>query len=160
MSTFTTAFPPRLGAELPSLSRRWTIEEFRARHELVYGSGRVVSQAWPERNLHSDPEAALREGLSGPVGSAPQLFAMIHRQMMMCFGRGWLAGGRMDVKMIKPVYVGDFTTAKGRVVSIGLEADPSGEPDGEARRVNCEVWVERLDGARVLTGSASGLLRD
>jgi acyl dehydratase len=158
MSTFTSSFAPQLGTELPSLSRRWTLEEFRERHELVYGPGRVVPQAWPERNLHSDAEAAAREGLAGPAASAPQLFSMIHRQMMMFFGRGWLAGGRMDIKMIKPVYVGDFTTAKGHVTAIGPEPDPSG--DGEIQRVHCEVWVERLDGAKVLVGSASGLLRD
>lgn len=157
MSTFTASFAPQLGTDLPELSRRWTLEEFRERHELVYGPGLVVPEAWPERNLHSDVEAAHREGLSGPAASAPQLIAMIHRQMMLCFGRGWLAGGKIDVKMIKPVYVGDFTTAKGRVVAISLADDGSG---AEARRVECEVWVERIGGQKVMVGTASGLLRD
>jgi hypothetical protein len=156
MSVFTSSFAPELGTELPSLSRRWTLEEFRERHELVYGPGLVVPEAWPERNLHSDPDAARREGLAGPAASAPQLFALVHRQMMMCFGRGWLAGGRIDVKMIRPVYVGDFTTANGRVVGITLD-ESTGEP---LRRVECEVWVERLGGEKAMVGTASGLLRD
>lgn len=157
MSTFTASFAPPLGTALPELSRRWTLDEFRERHELVYGRGRIVTEAWPERNLHSDEEAAHREGLAGPAASAPQLIAMIHRQMTMCFGRGWLAGGTIDVKMIKPVYVGDFTTAKGRVMATSLADDHAGV---DTVRVECQVWVERLGGQKVMVGTASGLLRD
>jgi hypothetical protein len=155
MSVFTKRVTPPTGAELPSLCHRWNLTEFRERHELVYGPGLVVPEAWPEQNLHSDAEAAAQEGLPGPVASAPQLIAMVHRQMMMAFGRGWLAGGKIDVKMIKPVEVGDTTTVKGRVVGIQLECTPSKE---ETLRVLCEVWVERLGGTKVLVGTASGLL--
>ncbi|HEX5404970.1 MAG TPA: MaoC family dehydratase [Pseudonocardiaceae bacterium] len=157
MSVFTAAIHPELGTELPTFARRWTQQEFTDRHELVYGPGKVVPEAWPEHNLHSDPEAAAREGLAGPVASAPQLISMVHRQMLTCFGMGWLAGGDIDVKMIKPVYVGDLTTAKGRVIGVTLERDAEGN---DVRRVRCEVWVERLGGQKVLVGSASGLLRD
>jgi acyl dehydratase len=157
MAVFTTSIQPPLGTELPSFARRWTLTEFRERHELVYGPGRIVPEAWPEQNLHSDAKAAEREGLSGPIASAPQLIAMIHRQMLMSFGAGWLAGGRIDVKMIKSVFVDDLTTVKGRVIGIQLDTDSSGEP---ARRVQCEVWVERLGGQKVMVGTASGLLRD
>ncbi|HEX5120877.1 MAG TPA: MaoC family dehydratase [Pseudonocardiaceae bacterium] len=157
MSVFTTTVVPPLGAELPGLARRWTQAEFTERHEVTYGPGRIVPEAWPEHNLHSDPEAAAREGLSAPIASAPQLISMVHRQMLACFGMGWLAGGTIDVKMIKPVFVDDLTTAKGRVTGIALETDATG---AEVRRVTCEVWVERLGGQKVLVGTASGLLRD
>jgi acyl dehydratase len=157
MSVFTTTVVPQLGTELPSLARRWTQAEFTERHEVTYGPGRIVPEAWPEHNLHSDTEAAAREGLPGPVASAPQLIAMVHRQMLACFGMGWLAGGTVDLKMIKPVFVGDVTTAKGRVTGVALAVDASGT---ERRRVTCEVWVERLGGQKVLVGTATGLLRD
>ncbi len=155
MSVFTKMVTPQLGTELPSLSRRWTLTEFRERHELVYGPGLVVPEAWPEQNLHSDAEAAAQEGLPGPVASAPQLIAMVHRQMLMAFGQGWLAGGKIDVKMIKPVEVGDMTTAKGRIVGLQLDRTPSGD---EVLRADCDVWVGRLGGTKVLVGTASGLL--
>jgi hypothetical protein len=58
----------------PEISRQWSLALFTERHEKTYGPGRIVEEAWPERNIHSDAEAAQREGLSAPVGSAPQFF--------------------------------------------------------------------------------------
>ena len=145
----------RLGAELPSVSRQWSLKAFTERHELVYGEGHLVKEAWPQRNIHSDPEAAQREGLPAPVGSAPQFFAMLHRMMLTAFGRGWVAGGKMSVKMIKPVYPEDFTTGKGFVTGLALEE----QPDKSTRvRAHCDLWVERRDGTRVMVGTASALL--
>jgi len=145
-----------LGRELPPLSRAWSLELFRDRHEMVYGPGLVVPEAWPEHNIHSDDAAAKREGLPGAVASAPQLISMAHRMMLSAFGEGWLAGGKIDVKMIKPVYVTDFTTAKGRVTALTLEGARDGK--GERVRVSCDVRVERRDGTPVLIGTASALL--
>ncbi len=145
----------RLGAELPSISRQWNLELFTLRHELVYGEGHIVKEAWPEKNIHSNAEAAAREGLPAPVASAPQIFAILHRIMLSAFGAGWVAGGKMSVKMIKPVYPEDFTTGKGRVSGLTLEE----HPDGSTRvRVHCDTWVERRDGTRVMVGTASALL--
>ena len=155
MPIYSSANEPALGAEMPALGRRWTLTDFQERHELVYGPGRIVPESWPERNVHSDAEAAQREGLPGPIASAPQLIALIHRQMLMTFGQGWLSGGTIDVKMIKPVEVNDLTTAKGRVK--GIEIVP-GDGGTERRKVICDVWVERLGGVKVMVGTASGLL--
>lgn len=145
----------RLGSQLPQLSRQWSLRLFTERHEVVYGPGLIVSEAWPERNIHSDQAAAEREGLSAPVASAPQIFSMIHRMMMMSFGTGWIMGGRMSVKQIKSVFPTDFTTGKGRVIGLQLETDGDGR---ERLRVVCEVWVERRDGTKVMVGEASALL--
>lgn len=145
----------RLGSELPQLSRQWSLKLFTERHEVVYGPGHIVPEAWPERNIHSDQAAAEREGLSAPVASAPQIFSMLHRMMMIAFGTGWIVGGRMSVKMIKPVFPTDFTTGKGRVVGLHLENDESGR---ERLRVSCDVWVERRDGTKVMVGEASALV--
>jgi hypothetical protein len=147
----------RLGAELPQVSRQWNLHLFTERHEVIYGTGagHIVKEAWPERNIHSDEAAAEREGLPAPVGSAPQFFAMLHRMMLSSFGAGWVAGGKMSVKMIKPVYPTDFTTGKGHVSGLTLEAQPS----GPARvRAHCDVWVERRNGTKVMVGTASALL--
>jgi hypothetical protein len=148
----------RLGAELPQISRQWNLRLFTERHEVIYGSGagHIVKEAWPERNIHSDAAAAEREGLPAPVASAPQIFSMLHRMMLASFGAGWVAGGKMSVKMIKPVYPEDFTTGKGRVTSLSLEAQADGQP---ARvRAHCDMWVERRDGTQVMVGTASALL--
>lgn len=145
----------RLGAELPRLARQWNLEAFRERHELVYGEGLVVEEAWPERNIHADQEAAAREGLAEPVGSAPQLIALVHRAMLLAFGAGWLAGGAIDVRMIKPLLARDFTTLRGRVVGLALEPDGDG---GERVRATCTTAVVRADGTPLLVGQASAAL--
>jgi acyl dehydratase len=144
----------RLGRELPETTRQWNLELFTERHELVYGPGRIVPEEWPEQNIHSDDKAAQREGLTGAVGSAPQAIAQITRSMMAAFGAGWIEGGTIAVKMIKPLLQDDRTTSRGRVVSLAYE-DAEG---GRRVRAVCETWVERADGTRVMVGTASALV--
>jgi acyl dehydratase len=145
----------RLGSRLTSLSRRWTLQEFTDRHHLVYGDGNIVQGQWPDRNIHSDEEAAKREGLAGAVASAPQVIALITRMMAQSFGSAWLFGGRIDVKMIKPLFVNQLVTTYGEVRGLELAERDDGE---NCVRVFCDVRAERLDGVPVMVGTASALL--
>lgn len=143
-----------LGLELAPHGRQWSLEEFKARHEVVYGAGNIISEQWGEKNIHADEEAAQREGLAEPVASAPQIFSQIHQVMLSHFGEGWLRGGRMDTKMIKPVYPSDFTVAKVRVTGTSLvDEGPS-----DFVRVHCDCRVEKLDGTLVMIGTSSAIV--
>jgi acyl dehydratase len=133
------------GWQLPPVSRQMNLRQFEERHPMLYGEG-----AWPHRNIHSDAEAARAEGLSGPVGSAPTFFALVTRAMTTCFGAGWIVGGRTSLKMIRPVHVNDFVTAK------GVLRDK--QPEGDAVRYVFEVWVENQRHEKVVVGSASALV--
>ena len=144
-----------LGAELPQLSRQWSLEIFSERHQTVYGSENLAPDRRPARSLHNDDKLAKREGLDAPVASAPQVISLVHRMMMLAFGVGWVAGGAISVKMIRPVFESDFTTGKGRVTGISLERTRDGH---DRVRATCEVWVERRDGTKVLVGDASAVL--
>jgi hypothetical protein len=73
--------------------------------------------------------------------------------MMSEFGEGWIRGGRVSVKMIKPVFPDELTIAYGRVVGKSLEATR----DGARVRVHCDVRVETLEGKLCLVGTASCL---
>jgi hypothetical protein len=152
-----TAANVRLGAQLPQLSRRWSLQEFSDRHHLVYGEGNIVKGQWPDQNIHSDEAAAQREGLAGAVASAPQIIALIVRMMAQSFGSAWLYGGRIDVKMIKPLFVNELVTTKGEVTSLSTELSNDGE---NCVRATCVVRAERLDGVPVMVGTASALFRD
>jgi acyl dehydratase len=121
----------------------------------VYGEGNIVDGQWPERNIHSDEEAARREGLEGAVASAPQIIALIMRMMAQSFGSAWMFGGAIDVKMIKPLLVDKMVTTWGEVSSIVDETDESG--DAYVRAI-CEVRAELLDGVPVMVGTASARL--
>ncbi|HYF18453.1 MAG TPA: MaoC family dehydratase [Ramlibacter sp.] len=130
---------------LPPVSRQMNLRQFEERHPMLYGEG-----AWPHKNIHSDPEAARAEGLSGPVGSAPTFFALVTRAMTTCFGAGWVVGGRTSLKMIRSVHVDDFVTAKGVLREKLQEAD--------AVRYVFDVWVENQRQEKVVVGTASALL--
>lgn len=134
-----------IGWELPPVSRQMSLRQFTERHPLLYGEG-----AWPDRNIHSDPDAARAEGLAEPVGSAPTFFAMVTRAMTMCFGPGWVVGGRASLKMIKPVLAHNFVTAKGVL--------REKTPEGDAVRYTFEVWVENEERQKVVAGTASALV--
>lgn len=142
-----------LGEALPIVCRQWSPGAFAARHELLYGPGHLVPEAWPERNVHSDDAAARREGLPQAVAAAPQVIAQVHKMMLSEFGEGWIKGGRISVKMVKPVFAHELTIARGRVVGRTLEETR----EGARVRVHCEVRAETLEGKVVLVGSASGL---
>ena len=62
---------------------------------------------------------------------------------------GWLAGGRMSVKLINVLWVDETVTAHARV------RDETRE--GIETRVHCDVWVEKTDGTRVTLGDASAI---
>lgn len=131
----TATFNIELNETLPPLSLRLTKEMFAA--------GGV-------RTIHNDDEAARREGLPGAIAVGPQVASLIFRMMRGAFGRGWVDAGKVALKFRRPISSDGFVTARGRIVGKRLE--------GSAIRVECEVWVETLDGTRAVAGSASALV--
>jgi acyl dehydratase len=72
--------------------------------------------------------------------------------MVALLGEGFVQGGRMAVKFIKPVYAGDTLTV------YGVVRDKT--PDEQGRiRVAVEVWCENEEGVKTMVGEASGLAR-
>ncbi|MFL2687656.1 MAG: MaoC family dehydratase [Alphaproteobacteria bacterium] len=125
-----------IGFELPPIARRFDISMF---------------AAGGMKTIHNDEDAARAEGLDGPVAVGPQVAALIFRMMGMCFGDGWIVGGRNAVTFRRPVGVYDYCVARGVV--------RSKEPEGDDKmRVECEVWVEMEGGEKAIVGTCSGLV--
>jgi acyl dehydratase len=124
-----------VGDELPTVSKKFRLEDFKRGEE---------------RTIHTDYEAAAREGLSAPVAIGPQVAALVFRQMRLCFGTGWIVGGRHDLTFRRPVFVTDFCVARGVVTKTERESDKL--------RVYCDVWVENQKKDKVIVGTASGLV--
>jgi acyl dehydratase len=103
-----------------------------------------------EATIHTDVEAARREGLPAPVATGPQVAALIFRQLRDCFGRGWVEGGRCELTFRRPVFVNDFCVARGVVTTR--------EDEGSAVRLHCDVWIENAKGDKVIVGTASGVV--
>lgn len=106
----------------------------------------------PGRNYHTDPEEARKLGFPTIVVQGMMTTCFVAQVMIDRFGMGFLRGGRMSLKLTNVVWVDETVTARGRVHHT--------EPEGEARRVHCEVWADKQDGTRVLVGEASALDRD
>lgn len=124
-----------VGYELPTVSKKFRLEDFKRGEE---------------KTIHTDYEAAAREGLPAPVAIGPQVAALTFKQLRLCFGTGWVAGGRHDLTFRKPVFVTDFCVARGVVTKTKRE--------GEKLRVHCDVWVENQKRDKVIAGTASGLV--
>jgi acyl dehydratase len=130
----------RVGDPLPSVSMQMSVEKFIA-HE---------PKLLPAETIHSDLEAAAREGFRRPVAGGPMVMATIYRMMTSFLGEGWFRGGRTALKLTKPVYDIDFVTAKGVVTETIQE--------GSGLRIVCDVWVENQRRDKVIVGTASGLV--
>jgi acyl dehydratase len=124
-----------IGNKLPTVSKKFRLDDFKRGEE---------------KTIHTDYEAAAREGLPAPVAIGPQVAALIFRQMRLCFGEGWVVGGKFDVTFRKPVFVTDFCVARGAVTKT--------EEEGDKLRVHCDVWIENQKGDKVIAGTTSGLV--
>jgi acyl dehydratase len=129
-----------VGYALPPVSRKLSVE-----------LNRVRTETGDMPTLHTDPEAAAREGLEKPIAVGSRIFGVIPRMMMLCFDEGWIVGGKGSVVTRRPAGVDDLVTAKGVVTK------KSPEGDGKLR-VECDVWVETDKGEKVIVGACSGLV--
>jgi acyl dehydratase len=105
----------------------------------------------PAKNYHTDRDEAAKLGFPDVVVQGMLSTCLVSQLMANEFGVGWLAGGRMDVKLVNVLWGGERVRARGKVR--GEEAE------GSVRRTSAEVWVEKDDASRtpVIVGTASAL---
>jgi acyl dehydratase len=102
------------------------------------------------RSIHTDPDWARQKGFRAPLAQGMMSTAYVSEMMVAFLGEGFIQGGRMAVKFIKPVYVGDTLTMRGVV----RDKQPA---DAGHTRVAVEFWCENQDGVKTMVGEASGL---
>lgn len=125
-----------VGYELPHVGRKFSLETFKRADE---------------KTIHTDVEAAQREGLPGPVAVGTYVAGLIFAQLRACFERGWIEGGKCELNFRRFVLVTEYCVAKGEVTR--RETLPEG------LRLYCDVWVENQKGEKVIEGNASGVVR-
>jgi acyl dehydratase len=101
-------------------------------------------------NIHTDDETARRAGLPRAVAQGRYPIAYLSEYALAFFGLGWLRGGRIDVRLAKPIFPGDTIAVKARVADRSVE--------GASVRVELDVWLENQHGECVTAGAASGLV--
>jgi acyl dehydratase len=132
-------FPTATGADLVSVSK--TIDE-----------RRCWMFSGPGANYHTDREQAKKLGFPTIVVQGMMTTCFVSQVMQDHFGMGWLAGGRMSVKLTNVLWVDEQVTAFAKV--------REEVPEGTRTRVFCDVWVDKQDGTRILVGDASALAEE
>jgi 3-hydroxybutyryl-CoA dehydratase len=101
------------------------------------------------RSIHSDAEWARHKGFRAPLAQGMMSTAYVSEMMTQLLGERFIEAGKMSVIFIKPVYAGDTLNVHGVV--------KGKHPEGNATRVEVEVWCENQDGEKTMVGTASGL---
>jgi acyl dehydratase len=123
--------------------------------ERIEGPVRTITLAMceafsgPSRNYHTDQEMARALGFPDVVVQGMMSVCFVAELMTARFGEGFLAGGKMDVRLVNVVWPGDAIATRGRVREV--------VPEGGRRRVVCDVWCEKGDGTVTVIGGASGV---
>ena len=103
----------------------------------------------PQRNYHTDVEMARAFGFPDVVVQGMMSVCFIADLVTRRYGDGFLAGGKLDVRLVNVVWPGDAIAARGRVREIVRE--------GARRRAHLDVWCEKADGTVTVIGAASAI---
>ena len=103
----------------------------------------------PGKNYHTDRESAEQLGFPNIVVQGMMSTCFVSQMMQDHFGMGWLAGGRMSVKLVNVLWVDETVTAHAKI--------REETPEGSRVRVHCDIWIDKDDGTRILAGDASAL---
>lgn len=102
------------------------------------------------RSIHTDEEWARHKGFPTTIAQGMMTTAYVSTLMTGAVGAGFVAGGGMDVRFLRPVMCGDTVTVTGTVVGFGRQ------PEG-AVRVHVDVAGHNQRGEQTTAGTASAL---
>jgi acyl dehydratase len=125
---------------------RWYSEGL---HTAVSTSGRVVAAAV---NIHTDDEFARSRGLPGRLADGMISTNWLSALLVDAFGDGFLRGGALQTKFIRPIYENERVFAIVTVTSV--------DRDGDGAIVRTEVRCETDGGELCTIGTASARLPD
>ena len=138
-----------------STERRFEIDTAQAIEEIPALQKQVsLDMCWkfsgPRKNYHNDKESALKWGFPDIVVQGMMSVCFISEMMTSRFGAGWLAGGKLDVRLVNIVWQSDALACRGFVREV--------TPEGPRSRAHLDVWVEKQDGTKATLGAASALV--
>jgi acyl dehydratase len=133
----------KIGAEFAGKKKK--ISEARV---FAFSGGRFSAPSWPAKNIHTDLEFAKSCGLQTRSVSGTQYMSYLIELMVDLFGESWLSQGKIELKFIAIVDVGDSLVSKAMVSSKELE-------DSRTRFV-LDMWCENQRGDKVVVGTATG----
>ncbi len=115
---------------------------------LAFSAGAIGEPEWPQRNLHTDIAKAREAGLDGIIASGTQSEGLLIGFLIDTFGvDAWYSGGALQLRFRQPVKVDDVVRPVLRWSAV--------ESEGDAVRLQADCWVARVNGDRVIEGTAT-----
>lgn len=103
----------------------------------------------PTANYHTDRTAAQALGFPDIVVQGMLPICLLSELLTANYGRGWMAGGKMDVRLVNVLWADETVSAHAE--------ETSEVPEADRTRIHLDVWVEKADGTKVVVGAASAL---
>lgn len=100
-------------------------------------------------SIHTDRRWAEAKGFRTTIAQGMMSTAYVSALMTANLGAGFITGGRMDVRFLRPVFEGDTLTVSGTVTGF--------DRTDEGVRLLADVEVRNQDDELTLAGTASGL---
>ena len=97
--------------------------------------------------LHVDREFGKKSRFGTTISHGTLTITYLMEMLTSWMGKGWLYGGQLlDVKFVAPVLPGDTVHTAGKVINKQTQDDNT--------LIECEVWLLKEDGTKVITGQA------
>lgn len=106
-------------------------------------------------SIHTDLSWAKAKGFRTTIAQGMMSTAYVSALMTDLLGVGFIAGGQMDVRFLRPVFEGDTLTVSGTI--LGFVSEANRPFDANSTRVRAEVEVRNRANELTLAGTASGL---
>lgn len=103
----------------------------------------------PAENYHTNRAAARAFGFPDIVVQGMLPICLLSELLTRDFGRGWLAGGKMDVRLVNVLWADETVEAHAEAVDE--------VPEAGRTRVHFDVWAQKEDGTKVVVGHASAV---
>lgn len=96
--------------------------------------------------VHIDEDFARKTPLGGTIAHGMLILAYVSQMMTTAFGRGWLVGGKLNVRFKAPARPGDTMRVSGKISKL--------EKNNGQTIINCRVLCDNQKGELVITGEA------
>ncbi len=117
---------------------------------------REMSQEFREyqdgANIHTDDALAQKAGFLRRIAPGVQTYSFLTEMMSRFFGKSWLTGGKMNVKFIHPLLIGEDICCKGEITKIVPNKDNRGI-------AKIDLQCKNPRGNVVSVGNAEGIVR-
>ncbi len=141
-----------LGAEVPPIIRDLTIPQIVSTADVSWRVGTILPYTMPGPGCYwhyAVGESWKMRGLPAPMDEGPIRAAQPSQLMTDWIGDdGWLS--KLSFQIRHPIYAGDTTTWKGKVINKFVKADD--------HLVECELWGENQRGQISTKGTATVIL--